>query len=146
VKNSALSRARSFACCLSRLRISSSSAIHMATSTSASAGESEAPRRLSQEFVAIACNQLADAADWWFDRQDRDSTTQRHGLLAYAAGRFVALYDVLRYRVVGTLRGHNQRVNCVRWITETQLVSCASDGEVIVWHCGEGSVSCIHSV
>ncbi|TPX42065.1 hypothetical protein SeLEV6574_g05783 [Synchytrium endobioticum] len=60
------------------------------------------------EFVSIACNRVANAADYSLD-----------GTVAYAAGHFVAIYHPQNPSLCGvkqTLRGHKGRVNCVRFI------------------------------
>jgi len=44
---------------------------------------------VTQEFVAIGCSRLTQALAWG-----------RNGLIAYCAGRFVALYDSkVRYKL-----------------------------------------------
>jgi hypothetical protein len=56
------------------------------------ASEQETCVHVSQKFVAIGCNRLIGAADWF-----HSTSASTHSLLAYAAANFVALYDVLVY-------------------------------------------------
>ncbi|KAI9098667.1 WD40-repeat-containing domain protein [Phlyctochytrium arcticum] len=91
---------------------------------------STAPRL---DFVSVGCNRVSQATDWTDDSP-----------LAYAAGRFVALYDPNNPSskgVFSTLRGHSDRVNCLRYIrrgdAEKQrtvgLVSGGSDKVLRLW-------------
>jgi elongator complex protein 2 len=82
---------------------------------------------VSLSFVSVGANRVAGCTDWG-----------NNNLFAYAAGKFIALYDPIQNRVIGTLRGHSDRVNTVRWITngtnpEVELVSGAVDAKIIIW-------------
>ncbi|KAJ2822448.1 Elongator subunit elp2 [Coemansia erecta] len=81
------------------------------------------------ELIAVACNRTAHALDWF------DAT------IAYGAGNLIALYrpdDDDGRGVYVTLRGHTDRVNCVRFVDARMLVSGSADGTVRVWALGEG--------
>lgn len=49
--------------------------------------------------------------------------------------------------ITETLIGHKDRVNSVKWIAkedsheETEIISCANDGDVILWHLGASNTS-----
>ncbi|KAJ3022623.1 Elongator subunit elp2 [Thoreauomyces humboldtii] len=90
------------------------------------------------EHVSIGCNRVSQATDM--------STS---GLVAYAANHFVALYRPLDPHLRGvrrTLKGHTDRVNCVRFIRrgcgsaqrETGLVSGSADHTLRVWRRNQG--------
>ncbi|KAM9308799.1 elongator complex protein 2 [Gastrophryne carolinensis] len=61
------------------------------------------------------------------------------GVLAFGTCHSIALYNPEEYKVISTLNGHTERVNCVQWIqkpdcsAENELVSGASDKKVIIW-------------
>uniref|UniRef100_A0A8C6VEX4 Elongator complex protein 2 n=1 Tax=Naja naja TaxID=35670 RepID=A0A8C6VEX4_NAJNA len=63
----------------------------------------------------------------------------RGTLLAFGSCRSVILYDPQKRKVVGTLNGHTERINCVKWIRrkdgsyETELISGGSDKTLILW-------------
>ncbi|XP_066479566.1 elongator complex protein 2 isoform X2 [Tiliqua scincoides] len=74
----------------------------------------------------------------------------RGGLVAFGSCRSVVLYDPQKRKVVGTLNGHTERVNCVQWIPkndgsyETELLSGGSDKCLILWETQNGElVNCI---
>ncbi|XP_053099846.1 elongator complex protein 2 isoform X2 [Hemicordylus capensis] len=74
----------------------------------------------------------------------------RGGLLAFGSCRSVILYNPQKRKVVGTLNGHTERVNCVQWIHrndgsyEAQLISGGSDKLLIIWETrNEELVNCI---
>lgn len=82
-------------------------------------------------FISIGCNRIAGCSQWG-----------KNNIFAYAAQKFVALYDPIKNKVIATLKGHSERVNGVRWIPhdsdsnfghEHQLVSVGVDGLLIVW-------------
>ncbi|KAJ2258292.1 Elongator subunit elp2 [Coemansia sp. RSA 454] len=77
------------------------------------------------ELVAVACNRTAHALD----------TT--HCVAAFGAGNYVALYRP-NNSVFATLRGHTDRVNCVRFVSEHVLVSGSADGTARVWTNDDG--------
>ncbi|KAL7984603.1 hypothetical protein Chor_003173 [Crotalus horridus] len=60
-------------------------------------------------------------------------------LLAFGSCCSVILYDPQKRKVVGTLNGHTDRINCVKWIHrkdgsyETELISGGSDKVLILW-------------
>ncbi|XP_077165816.1 elongator complex protein 2 isoform X2 [Paroedura picta] len=68
------------------------------------------------------------------------------GLVAFGSCRSVALYDPQKRKVVGTLNGHTERVNCVQWICrndgsqKTELVSGGSDKCLILWETRSGEL------
>ena len=72
--------------------------------------------------VSIGCNRVADCIDWGSG-----------GELAYGANVFVAIFSLSESRTVATLAGHTGRVNTVRWVSDNEIVSGASDGCVILW-------------
>lgn len=100
----------------------------------------------SLDFINIGCNRVAGCSHWG-----------RNGLLAYGAGKFVAIMDVENNRLLNTLPGHSGRVNSLRWIppvssgmmglavltqkghpqrlleSENELISVCSGGDIIVW-------------
>jgi WD40 repeat protein len=62
------------------------------------------------------------------------------GLVAFGSGPCVAVYDPRALRVQSLLRGHGARVTGCAWVPalgradETELISCAQDGALRVWH------------
>lgn len=67
-------------------------------------------------------------------------------MIAFAAHHAVVLYDGNSQRVVGTLLGHADRVNCVRWLDKFTLISGAADGSLCLYRqqrkdCGTPAVS-----
>src|SRR5690242_2895154 len=66
------------------------------------------------QLLSAACNRSSNAVSWL-------STTHAEwypeGMVAYAAGQLVAVYDTARCRVVALMRGHAAPVNAVAWIT-----------------------------
>nr|XP_056718913.1 elongator complex protein 2 [Euleptes europaea] len=70
----------------------------------------------------------------------------RGGLVAFGSCRSVLLYDPQKRKVVGTLNGHTERVNCVQWIyknngaRETELISGGSDKCLILWETRNGKL------
>uniref|UniRef100_A0ACB8EC74 Elongator subunit elp2 n=1 Tax=Sphaerodactylus townsendi TaxID=933632 RepID=A0ACB8EC74_9SAUR len=70
----------------------------------------------------------------------------RGGLVAFGASRSVLLYDPQKRKVIGTLNGHTERVNCVQWIyknngaQETELISGGSDKCLILWETQSGEL------
>jgi WD40 repeat protein len=62
-------------------------------------------------------------------------------LVAYAAANSVLILDPKHTqgkipKVLFSLRGHQERVNGVQWLTATSLVSISTDKSLIVWSCG----------
>ncbi|KAJ2539519.1 Elongator subunit elp2 [Coemansia sp. RSA 1853] len=82
------------------------------------------------ELIAVACNRTAHALDW-----------SGH-IAAFGAGNYVALYRP-NNSVFATLRGHTDRVNCVRFANEHTLVSGSADGTARVWT-NDGGWRCTH--
>ncbi|KAL0487115.1 elongator complex protein [Acrasis kona] len=82
----------------------------------------------SLAFVSLGANKVAGCTDWGINN-----------LFAYAGGKFVALYDPKKNKVITTLCGHTDRVNTVKWVPngrgvpEVELVSGGVDGQVIIW-------------
>jgi elongator complex protein 2 len=76
----------------------------------------------------VGCNRVVGALDWG-----------ENGLIAFAAHNAVALYDVGRQRILGTLLGHGDRVNCVRWLDTMTLVSGSADGSLCLHRRSIGS-------
>eukprot|EP00887_Chlorella_sp_A99_P005490 scaffold1.g5490.t1 len=88
------------------------------------------------EHVAAGVNRVANALHWG------DA-----GLVAFAAHNAVVVYDVEEARVLATLLGHTDRVNCVRWFSAadlglashhrpgapTLLASGAGDASIRLW-------------
>ncbi|XP_072854572.2 elongator complex protein 2 isoform X1 [Pogona vitticeps] len=75
----------------------------------------------------------------------------RGGLLAFGSCRSVILYDPEKRKVIVTLNGHTERVNCVQWIrnndrsSDTELISGGSDKQLILWEIqNEKLVNCTH--
>ncbi|KAJ2450050.1 Elongator subunit elp2 [Coemansia sp. RSA 2336] len=76
------------------------------------------------ELIAVGCNSTSHALDW-------SETT-----VAYAAGNFIALYRPEEAVVHTTLRGHQERVNCVRFVhgpSQTWLLTGSVDKTARVW-------------
>ncbi|KAJ3283623.1 Elongator subunit elp2, partial [Borealophlyctis nickersoniae] len=87
----------------------------------------------SLKFTAIACNRVSEATDWAAD-----------GWAAVAAHCFIALYrpqDPTSRGIIATLRGHTDRVNCVRFLKrgsgleqrDVALVSGSADRTLRIW-------------
>lgn len=85
--------------------------------------------------VGAGCNRVVDALSWG-----------ETGLLAYAAHNAVLIYNTEEARVLGTLLGHTDRVNCVHWLPSaalglpgggspaaTALASGSGDSSVRIW-------------
>ncbi|XP_019395716.1 PREDICTED: elongator complex protein 2 [Crocodylus porosus] len=75
----------------------------------------------------------------------------RGELLAFGSCRSISLYAPERRKVLATLNGHTDRVNCVQWIrrrdgtAETELISGGTDKRLIVWEIQNIQlVKCIH--
>ncbi|KAJ2847067.1 Elongator subunit elp2 [Coemansia brasiliensis] len=87
------------------------------------------------ELIAVGCNSTAHALDWV------GST------VAYGAGNFIALYRPEEAAVHLTLRGHRERVNCVRFAHGTEqsvLITGSVDKTARVWMEGQpGDWQCI---
>ncbi|XP_014242346.1 probable elongator complex protein 2 [Cimex lectularius] len=85
---------------------------------------------LVNEYVSAGCNPVPGCMDW-----------SSNGLLCYGASRSVLVYEpqVKGGRIVDTLVGHTERINCLSWVRrfdgteETELVSGSTDKTVIVW-------------
>ncbi|KAL0035271.1 hypothetical protein WJX79_009557 [Trebouxia sp. C0005] len=83
-----------------------------------------------QEHVSAGCNRVVGALDWG-----------RNDLVAYAAHSLVVLYDAEAAKVLATMVGHTDRVNCVDSLpiadgivgTSGAIASGAADNHVIVW-------------
>uniref|UniRef100_A0A8C5Q1C9 Elongator complex protein 2 n=1 Tax=Leptobrachium leishanense TaxID=445787 RepID=A0A8C5Q1C9_9ANUR len=92
--------------------------------------------------MAAPTVQLTHAA-FSVNRCPRTVSWGRAGLLACASCHSIVLYDPKKKSVITLLNGHTGRVNCVSWIRrhdcsdETELVSCGSDKQVIVWRVRE---------
>eukprot|EP01138_Halocafeteria_seosinensis_P007791 gb/GECG01007960.1/.p1 GENE.gb/GECG01007960.1/~~gb/GECG01007960.1/.p1 ORF type:complete len:1009 (+),score=96.06 gb/GECG01007960.1/:1-3027(+) len=136
------------------------------------------------DFVSVSCNAISDCVQWSFGNsarylfpelykhspahetdtggQDapRLSNQNVDGLVAFAAGNFVGLYDVEHVRLRQTLRAHTGRVNCVSWVQrkdrkcaeqnglpsssplflpEIELLSAGCDGLICYWKYAEES-------
>ncbi|XP_063042037.1 elongator complex protein 2 [Engraulis encrasicolus] len=78
--------------------------------------------------VACCANRTPNVVSW-----------SKSGLIAFGTCHSVALYNPPERITVGILNGHTARVNAVQWVKredggpETELVSGASDNNVIVW-------------
>ncbi|KAL3133219.1 hypothetical protein ABBQ38_007106 [Trebouxia sp. C0009 RCD-2024] len=85
--------------------------------------------KIAQEHVSAGCNRVVGALDWG----DR--------LVAYAAHNLVCLYDAEAAKVVATMIGHTDRVNCVQWLPtagvdagiSSVIASGAADNCIIIW-------------
>ncbi|KAI8824379.1 quinon protein alcohol dehydrogenase-like superfamily [Fimicolochytrium jonesii] len=95
----------------------------------------------SADFIGVACNRVSQATDCNLD-----------GLVAFAAGRFVALYrpqDPARRGVKTTLVGHKDRVNCLRFLRrgtgaeqrDVGLVTGSADNTLRIWKQRDGDES-----
>ncbi|KAI9468814.1 WD40-repeat-containing domain protein [Coemansia mojavensis] len=75
------------------------------------------------ELIAVGCNSTSHALDW------------AGATVAYGAGNFIALYRPEEAVVHTTLRGHRERVNCVRFARGSQavLVTGSVDRTARVW-------------
>ncbi|KAL4430983.1 hypothetical protein ABPG75_006239 [Micractinium tetrahymenae] len=86
--------------------------------------------------VAAGCNRVTGALHWG-----------EQGLLAYGAHNALLIYHPEEARVLGTLLGHTDRVNCVRWLPPAALppgqpaalASGGSDGSVRIWQWSPGT-------
>lgn len=88
-------------------------------------------------YISRGCNRVPHCLDWG-----------KNNLICYGACHSVALYDP-KFSHTGavcqTLTGHTDRVNCVRWIkqsdnvAEFEFVSASSDKTAVVWRLQSGS-------
>lgn len=91
--------------------------------------------------VSVGCNRVTHVAAWG-----------PSGLVAFGAHNAVAVYDPAAARILRTLPGHRDRVNCVEWLPRQRaervgegapeddlLASGAADGGLILWSCRGGS-------
>ena len=81
------------------------------------------------DFVAIGVNRDSNALDWESKNLD---------LIAYGAGKFVAIYDTAAACVLATLRGHKGTVNAVKWLSSEGL---REDACIVSLNCGV----CMHA-
>ncbi|KND04539.1 Elongator subunit ELP2 [Spizellomyces punctatus DAOM BR117] len=92
-----------------------------------------ASAKASLDFVGIGCNRVSQAADAAAD-----------GLVAFAANHFVALYRpeaATSHGTISTLRGHRDRVNCLKYLRrgsgsgqrDVGLVSGSADKTLRIW-------------
>lgn len=93
-------------------------------------------------LLSTGCNRAATAMVWL---ARTDARWFPEGLVAYAAGRNLAIYDPHLQTIVAILRGHNARVNAVHWITGPndeaadqsssllQLASGSADKQLLIW-------------
>ncbi|KAL0268496.1 UNVERIFIED_CONTAM: hypothetical protein PYX00_010418 [Menopon gallinae] len=96
-------------------------------------------------YVSCGCNKCCHAADWG-----------RNGLICYAVCNSVAIYDPAfaqdSGKVINTLHGHTERVNCVRWLknpsnsSENAFISASADGSAIIWSWDDKLCSYIQEV
>ena len=87
-------------------------------------------------FVSAGCNRVSNGAQWC---RHSDS-----GVVAYAAGPVVALYDPAVGCVFATLKGHGGRVNTLCWLHSGALLSGDSQGTVMVWDSSSSSSTSPH--
>jgi WD40 repeat protein len=78
--------------------------------------------------IATNLNTVFDAFDF----------CPQNKLIAYASSNLVCILEQHHYhsqypKVLLTLKGHKERVNAVRWLTESLLVSVSADKSFIVW-------------
>lgn len=81
-------------------------------------------------YISCSCNRTLHCLDW-----------ASNGLVCFGACNAVAIYDPCTHigRVLHTLHRHREHVTKVHWIRprngapETELLSCAVDGTVIIW-------------
>ncbi|KAL4426818.1 hypothetical protein ABPG77_006604 [Micractinium sp. CCAP 211/92] len=91
---------------------------------------------VSLAHVAAGCNRVKGALHWG-----------EQGLVAFGAHNAVMIYHPEEARILGTLLGHTDRVNCVRWLPPAALplaqpaalASGASDGSVRIWQWTPGT-------
>lgn len=62
------------------------------------------------------------------------------GIIAYASANLVCILDQHNTapRVLFTLNEHKERVNGVKWLSKTSLVSVSADKSIVVWSCEAG--------
>ena len=95
-------------------------------------------------LLSTGCNRAATALVWL---ARTDARWFPEGLVAYAAGRNIAIYDPHLQTIVAILRGHSARVNALQWITRTndeageqstfsllQLATGSADKQLLIWH------------
>ncbi|CAM6085995.1 unnamed protein product [Calypogeia fissa] len=97
-------------------------------------GGAEASVEVERAFIAVGCNRVVGAVSWG-----------PCNLVAFGAHNAVAIFSPEESRILVTLPGHRDLVNCVLWlaasnqldsdgsIREHFLLSGSSDGAVILW-------------
>jgi elongator complex protein 2 len=87
------------------------------------------------DFISVGCNRVTNGVDWGFNN-----------LIVYAAHKFVAIFDPDDGKIIATLPGHKNRVNCVKWLPnveaeyatrwqqkEVEIASASADRNVVIW-------------
>lgn len=91
------------------------------------------------EFISVGANRQPHASDW----------CQEENLLAYGAGRTIALWDPSQNNGVGEiLKGHQKIVTAVKFFEAGTIVSGSSDATVKIWKkdAESGRYKCFHTL
>ena len=81
--------------------------------------------KVTTPFISAGCNRHPSAASW-----QPSSSTCNSGILAYAAGKVVALWDPQNPQHRGvrrTLKGHKETINAVQWVSIPIYLEVAAD-------------------
>lgn len=63
------------------------------------------------EYTSVGCNRVVDSLDW-----SRDTS-----LIAFCAHKAFIVYDTSKAAIVRSVIGHNERVNCIKWIPNKSI-------------------------
>ncbi|RDD42704.1 Elongator complex protein 2 [Trichoplax sp. H2] len=82
---------------------------------------------ISMSYLSIGVNRSPNCISW-----------STNGLIAYGGCNSIVLYRQQNEMHAGfaeaSLNGHSARVNCVKWLTQYELLSGAADHNILNWH------------
>lgn len=77
---------------------------------------------MESEFISVGANRQPHASDY------------NGKVVAYGAGRTIAIWDISKNTVIKTLKGHEKMVTAVSFMKDGSLVSASQDSTIKIWN------------